>query len=119
MNWNDLGINMTEYGSDYLLGLATFAPDKFAVRDRLWESGDPAYYALSDALQHLGNIRDPVPAYKTFGGGVLASRGTNTKQPPHPQCPRRPPWRLKYFATVRGGCSARTSRRSDVFPADS
>src|SRR5215471_18861838 len=32
---NDLGINMIEYGSDYLLGLATFAPEKFAERDRL------------------------------------------------------------------------------------
>src|ERR1700757_1427488 len=61
---NDLGINMIEYGSDYLLGLATFAPEKFAERDRLWEAGAAAYYALSDALQHLGNIafRDPVPA---------------------------------------------------------
>ena len=34
---NDLGINMIEYGSDYLLGLASFAPEKFAERDRLWE----------------------------------------------------------------------------------
>jgi len=50
---NDLGINMIEYGSDYLLGLAAFAPEKFAARDRLWESGDPEYYALSDALQYL------------------------------------------------------------------
>jgi len=39
---NDLGINMIEYGSNYLLGLATFAPEKFAERDRWWESGDPA-----------------------------------------------------------------------------
>jgi len=63
---NDLGINMIEYGSDYLLGLATLAPEKFAERDRLWETGDPAYYALSDALQYLGNVafREPVPAYK-------------------------------------------------------
>ena len=37
---NDLGIDMIEYGSDYLLGLATFAPEKFAERDRLWEAGD-------------------------------------------------------------------------------
>src|SRR3984893_6315693 len=60
---NDLGINMIEYGSDYLLGLASFAPEKFAERDRLWEAGDPAYYALSDALQYLGNVafRPPVP----------------------------------------------------------
>ena len=47
---NDLGINMIEYGSDYLLGLAGFAPEKFAERDRLWATGDPAYYALSDDL---------------------------------------------------------------------
>jgi hypothetical protein len=32
---NDLGINMIEYGSDYLLGLASFTPEKFAERDRL------------------------------------------------------------------------------------
>src|SRR5260370_6885862 len=32
---NDLGINMIEYGSDYLLGLATFAPAKYDERDRL------------------------------------------------------------------------------------
>src|SRR5215469_6956196 len=63
---NDLGINLIEYGSDYLLGLAAFASEKFAERDRLWEAGDPGYYALSDALQHLGNVafRAPVPAYK-------------------------------------------------------
>jgi len=62
---NDLA-NMFEYGSDYLLGLASFAPEKFAERDRLWETSDPAYYALSDALQYLGNVafRPPVPAYK-------------------------------------------------------
>jgi 4-hydroxy-tetrahydrodipicolinate synthase len=34
---NDLAIDMIEYGSDYLLGLATFAPEKFAERDALWE----------------------------------------------------------------------------------
>jgi dihydrodipicolinate synthase/N-acetylneuraminate lyase len=63
---NDLAIDMIEYGSDYLLGLATFAPEKFAERDRLWERGDAAYYALADALQHLGSVafRPPVPAYK-------------------------------------------------------
>ena len=71
---------MIEYGSDYLLGLATFAPEKFAERDRLWETGDPAYYALSDALQYLGNIcfRDPVPAYKHSAAGVSAFDGKNS-----------------------------------------
>ena len=36
---NDLAIDMVMYGSDYLLGLSTFAPDLFAVRDRYWEAG--------------------------------------------------------------------------------
>src|SRR6201987_4025836 len=48
---NDLGINMIEYGSDYLLGLATFAPEKFAERDRLWRGGGAPYFSLSGALQ--------------------------------------------------------------------
>ena len=47
---------MIEYGSDYLLGLATFTPEKFSERDRLWETGDARYYKLSDALQYLGNV---------------------------------------------------------------
>ncbi len=37
-------------------GPRAFAPEKFAERDRLWEAGDPAYYALADALQYLGNV---------------------------------------------------------------
>ena len=63
---NDLGIDMIEYGSDYLLGLAAFCPEKFAERDRLWEEEDERYYELADALQYLGNVgfRAPVPAYK-------------------------------------------------------
>jgi len=84
---NDLAIDMIEYGSDYLLGLATFAPEKFAERDELWAAGDPAYYALSDALQHLGNVafRPPVPAYKHSAAIFL-------KVHPHPQAPTRPTW---------------------------
>jgi 4-hydroxy-tetrahydrodipicolinate synthase len=91
---NDLGINMIEYGSDYLLGLATFAPEKFAERDRLWEAGDPAYYALSDALQHLGNVafRAPVPAYKHSAAVFLHLLGRIPSDHPHPQNPRRPAW---------------------------
>jgi len=88
---NDLGINMIEYGSDYLLGLATFAPEKFAERDRLWEAGDPAYYALSDALQYLGNIcfRDPVPAYKHSAAAFLYLTGRIPSGVTHPKSPRR------------------------------
>ena len=91
---NDLGINMIEYGSDYLLGLATFAPEKFAERDRLWESGDPAYYALTDALQYLGNVafRAPVPAYKHSAAVFLHLTGRIPADRAHPQNPTRPPW---------------------------
>jgi dihydrodipicolinate synthase/N-acetylneuraminate lyase len=91
---NDLGINMIEYGSDYLLGLATFAPEKFAQRDRLWSSGDAAYYALSDALQHLGNtaFRAPVPAYKHSAAIFLHSTGRIPSSLTHPKSAMRPDW---------------------------
>jgi dihydrodipicolinate synthase/N-acetylneuraminate lyase len=91
---NDLGINMIEYGSDYLLGLATFAPEKFAERDRLWKEGDPTYYALSDALQYLGNVafRDPVPAYKHSAATFLHLTGRIHTPMTHPKSPRRPDW---------------------------
>jgi dihydrodipicolinate synthase/N-acetylneuraminate lyase len=90
---NDLGINMIEYGSDYLLGLATFAPEKFAERDRLWEVGDPNYYALSDALQYLGNVafREPIPAYKHSAAMFLHLTGRNPTDLTHPRNPKRPP----------------------------
>ena len=91
---NDLGINMIEYGSDYLLGLATFAPEKFAERDRLWAAGDPGYYALSDALQYLGNVafRTPVPAYKHSAAVFLQLTGRIPTDLPHPRNPKRPIW---------------------------
>ena len=91
---NDLGINMIEYGSDYLLGLATFCPERFAERDRLWHSGDATYYALSDALQHLGNIafRAPVPAYKHSAAMFLHLTGRIPSDRTHPRNPQRPNW---------------------------
>jgi dihydrodipicolinate synthase/N-acetylneuraminate lyase len=91
---NDLGINMIEYGSDYLLGLATFAPEKFAERDRFWESGDPRYYALSDSLQYLGNVafREPVPAYKHSAAVFLHLTGRIPTDRTHPKNPTRPSW---------------------------
>ena len=93
---NDLGINMIEYGSDYLLGLATFAPEKFAARDRLWEAGDPAYYSLADALQHLGNVafRNPVPAYKHSAAVFLHLVGKIPSDLTHPRNARRPDWEV-------------------------
>jgi 4-hydroxy-tetrahydrodipicolinate synthase len=91
---NDLGINMIEYGSDYLLGLATFAPEKFAERDRLWETNDAKYYALSDALQYLGNVafREPVPAYKHSAAVFLHLTRRIPTDRTHPESPTRPSW---------------------------
>jgi dihydrodipicolinate synthase/N-acetylneuraminate lyase len=91
---NDLGINMIEYGSDYLLGLATFAPEKFAERDRFWETADPRYFALADSLQHLGNVafREPVPAYKHSAAVFLHLTGRIPSNRTHPKNPRRPAW---------------------------
>ena len=93
---NDLGIDMIEYGSDYLLGLATFAPEKFAERDRLWQENDDAYYALSDALQYLGNVafRAPVPAYKHPAAAFLHITKRISTGRTHPQSPTRPAWDL-------------------------
>src|SRR5579862_836844 len=91
---NDLGISMIEYGSDYLLGLATFAPELFAERDRLWETGDARYYELSDALQHLGNVafREPIAAYKHSAAIFLHLTGRISTDLTHPKSPVRPPW---------------------------
>ncbi|HWP42423.1 MAG TPA: dihydrodipicolinate synthase family protein [Blastocatellia bacterium] len=104
---NDLGIDMIEYGSDYLLGLATFAPEKFAERDRLWAEGDPAYYALSDALQHLGNVafRAPVPAYKHSAAIFLNLTGRIPSSRTHPLNPVRPDWEVELLRD----CAARLS----------
>ncbi len=74
---NDLAIDMVMYGSDYLLGLSACAPDLFAARDRHWAAGDPRFYELNDALQHLGNVafRPPVPAYRHSVATFLSLRG--------------------------------------------
>lgn len=91
---NDLGIDMVEYGSDYLLGLATFCPEKFAERDRLWETGDPDYLELAEALQYLGNVafRTPVPAYKHSAAHFLHMQGRISTSRTHPGSPARPDW---------------------------
>jgi 4-hydroxy-tetrahydrodipicolinate synthase len=104
---NDLGINMIEYGSDYLLGLAAFAPEKFAERDRLWAAGDPGYYALSDALQYLGNVafRTPVPAYKHSAAVFLKLIGRIPNDRTHPENPQRPAWE----AEIMADCARRLS----------
>ena len=74
---NDLAIDMVMYGSDYLLGLSTFAPDAFALRDAYWSSGDSRFHALNDLLQYLGvyTFRAPTPAYKHSAAMFLRIRG--------------------------------------------
>jgi len=91
---NDLGIDMIEYGSDYLLGLAAFSPATFAERDRLWAAGDPGYLAVADALQLLGNIafRPPVPAYKHSCAHFLHLLGKIPTSRTPPRSAERPPW---------------------------
>lgn len=89
---NDLAIDMVMYGSDYLLGLSTFAPDLFAQRDALWAAGDPDFYELNDRLQYLGffAFRRPVPAYKHSAAQFLKLRGWIASDAPHPRSERRP-----------------------------
>lgn len=89
---NDLAIDMVMYGSDYLLGLSTFAPDLFARRDRWWATGDPRFYELNDALQFLGDFafRAPVPAYRHSAAQFLHLRGWLDAPNPPPESPTRP-----------------------------
>jgi dihydrodipicolinate synthase/N-acetylneuraminate lyase len=89
---NDLAIDMVMYGSDYLLGLSSFAPDLFARRDAAWLAGDAAFLALNDVLQYLGFLafRNPVPAYKHSAAMFLHARGWIRSNLTHPESPDRP-----------------------------
>jgi hypothetical protein len=89
---NDLAIDMVQYGSDYLLGLSTCAPDLFARRDAYWLSGDPRFYELNDVLQYLGFLafRAPVPAYKHSAAMFLKLRGWIGCDATHPRSGTRP-----------------------------
>jgi len=89
---NDLAIDMVMYGSDYLLGLSSFAPDLFALRDRFWREGNAEFYQLNDVLQYLGFLafRNPVPAYKHAAAMFLQLRGWIASAAPHPAGMRRP-----------------------------
>ncbi len=91
---NDLAADMIEYGSDYLLGLSTFAPEAFAARDRAWAEGRPEYFELRDFIQYLGwgGFREPVPAYKHSAAIFLKLTGGLESDEPHPKAPRREDW---------------------------
>jgi dihydrodipicolinate synthase/N-acetylneuraminate lyase len=89
---NDLAIDLVASGSDYLLGLATFAPERFAERDAALAAGDAAFLERNDALQHLGNVgfREPIPAYKHAAAQFLHLTGRLPGDAIHPRAPRRP-----------------------------
>jgi dihydrodipicolinate synthase/N-acetylneuraminate lyase len=89
---NDLAIDLVAYGSDYLLGLASFASERFAERDRALAAGELSFLARNDALQHLGNVafREPVPAYKHAAALFLHLTGGLERAEIHPLAPRRP-----------------------------
>jgi dihydrodipicolinate synthase/N-acetylneuraminate lyase len=89
---NDLAIDMVMYGSDYLLGLSTFAPDLFARRDRLWAACDPAFHELNDLLQYLGHFafRPPVPGYRHDAAMFFQLRGWAASDATPAGAPRRP-----------------------------
>ncbi len=89
---NDLAIDMVMYGSDYLLGLSTFAPLAFAIRDRCWAAGDPRFHELNDLLQYLGafTFRAPVPAYRHDAAIWFELRGWARSDATPPSVPRRP-----------------------------
>ena len=89
---NDLATDMVCWGSDYLLGLSSFAPEAFAARDRCWETRDPAFYELNDVLQYLGQFafRPPVPAYKHSCAQFLMLRERIAADETPPGALRRP-----------------------------
>ena len=73
---NDRAIDMVVHGSDYLLGLATFAPDWFAARDRAWAAGDRAGLLGTQRLVAVPRpvrVPGPGPCLSTFRGPVPAA----------------------------------------------
>ena len=90
---NDRAIDLVTVGSDYLLGLAAFAPDAFAARDLAWETGDEArFWELNDLLQYLGQFafRAPVPGYRHDAAMFLRRRGWIRSERTHADSPTRP-----------------------------
>ena len=99
---NDLAIDMVMYGSDYLLGLSTFAPEAFAIRDRMWANGDDRFYELNDVLQYLGQFtfRTPVPGYRHDAAMWFELRGWAASDATPPGAVRRPESDRAVLATI-------------------
>jgi dihydrodipicolinate synthase/N-acetylneuraminate lyase len=65
-------------GSDALLGIATFIPDKFrALADALRDGDKKRYFELATGMEFLGRVafQPPVPAYKHSAAMVKKLRG--------------------------------------------
>jgi dihydrodipicolinate synthase/N-acetylneuraminate lyase len=105
---NDLAIDMVMYGSDYLLGLSSFAPDCFALRDRFWEKGDIRFHELNDCLQFLGEFafRFPVPAYKHNAAQFLKLQGWIDSDRPAQGSPRRPASDIEILKLIKSRLDA-------------
>lgn len=105
---NDLAIDMVMYGSDYLLGLSSFCPDLFGIRDRMWADGNSQFYQLNDVLQYLGffAFRMPVPAYKHTCAQLLHLRGMIATNLTHPQAQKRPESDLPILEAIQEQLSA-------------
>ena len=58
----------------------------------MWADGDPGFYELNDALQHLGNVafRPPVPAYRHSAALFLRLRGWVGERRHARRCPPPP-----------------------------
>ena len=100
---NDLAIDMVMYGSDYLLGLSTFAPAEFAARDRCWAQGDIAgFHRFNDVLQWLGTtvFRPPVPAYRHDAAIVFTLRGWAATDAVPAGAPTRPVWERELLTEI-------------------
>jgi len=99
---NDLAIDMVMYGSDYLLGLSTFAPEAFARRDAFWRDGDPRFHELNDLLQYLGQFtfRIPVPGYRHDAAMVHHLRGWASSERTPDGAQRRPAADLEVLAEI-------------------
>lgn len=123
MTGNDLAIDMVMWGSDYLLGLSTFAPDAFARRDALWAAGDARFFELNDLLQHLGELtfRSPTPGYRHDAAMFLRLRGWIDHDDVWPGAPRRPATDRDLLAGVVERLDALLDESADVAlvaPAD-
>ena len=90
---NDLAIDMVMYGSDYLLGLSTFAPEEFA--DPRPDVGRPATPAstssttcCSTSARSRSAIRCPATATTPrCGSSCAAGRRATRPRPVHPGAP--------------------------------